>query len=1609
MQPLSRAAVFQITERANLPVVLTEEQKERIYELSGGHPLALVYLLNRLGNVTDTKAIHTVLQSTERYEDDIEAQYHSYWRQVEADSELAHLLGLLARLRGVIDLSWVETWAGHAVVNRLRRKLAHYFRIENHNRWYFFHNSFRLFLLDKTAESSAGVVDPSRDHTLHHELAEICAQAPAGSRWVWEELYHRILAEDHEMVLERASQEWFRSQFLAFRPIDAIQADIQLALRSAAAREDPVGLTRLVLAGAEMAQREFQLESASLVPILLDLGEKDIAVEHVRDGNRLRIGATAALRSSLDLKYAGLADEARRVFELAEPLDLLAAPTPIEDDPQGQKGVLLEAWAAAAVHFRDVDRIISIVRQVRRGADRSGRWDAETATRSLQNRMLYHAGLALLEEHRWEDLSKIGKAFDTDDVEDLEWWLSLQVHSWRDCFLGGDHNRARRFLEEVLSKTGGSVLGPEARVALAEGIYRILGDEQEARRWLQDVPQPELRTDVFPSDEPGLNPFLQRFRLNRLLSALGDQRSPREIVPDSSNPREQGIVYFKRGVCAVARIWAQAWRGRQLAASTIEREARPLLRLFNRHGQETRHWTSWYVAQRARGEFYTLLVNAVALHGNEAIERLRVAFEGEWDDPESGVFWPGDVRRQVILALEGVGVERRWAVERLRALEDTMLESHDVSGRIDECRKQAETWLALDDKQSARRLLGRMLQVSFGVGYRKDYQLDTWIEWLDRVNEIEPERAAERIAWFAPAIVTLRETTEGDASTYAANELLAVTFRWSPRRAVSLFRWFLDQRIIWHEEAVRVLLSEALETEEAPTRLVLFSLADFLLPVATKADPELAALVVERTAARHGSEEALETARYLLSKVNVYALPSTRPAWRRGIARAVHKLGLDLDNVGLEPADLQPDREEESSSLSLKLQDGSTILGVDEIRMRVSSASDIQELVEKESDDSYFDWEPIVADLVEELGQEEVYALANVFQGRRRSAQILATLSERLCASGHIQGAWSLGEQSLSASEPYGWDRWFDGGSRLAAFRALVRADANRARSRAYDRLVRDLSGEFWYPQNIALNLDDILSLLTDDVPVQAIWPEVERYVQALFEYCSLPTDSCTYLDKQPLHDTPPRAVADLLMLHLDHPVNAVAQGAKRACGKLLARRDPVIQDAVHEFLEKTESHQEHILVVLDAASVQDPDAVLPIGDKIVSLHQSRNYAIRRAARTICKRIGLKVPQVSDILIPLPTIYELSLPPSSAASLASRVEVSAGEPLPDSDDPVEIVRPFDFHIESVAEQTGLPKVNVCHRAVQIMRELAPEESWSAEGEKLLRVTLDSAGLRLRFLRPRAMLARRASFHVIGELIDAGALGPSNLRRLECVIRFYDPDMILAEPAPRPPAVCPMAGRLQYGVDNEEWLERVGEAVDSASFKMAEGLVILGEETILKRLELETPTEIRRSVVHLSGTTHLNPDDDRDTFFQSVTNRLIREYPKMEMKRVPVPLIVRHTAYEYDSPGENWLALNPAVGYQLGWNLAENGLLKWVDDEGQVIVKSTWWADGFVGQSPPHLDEEVGEGWLVIASQAAWDAIASEFGTSKRTVNVERSFRRDGQLLRRDMRSERVVE
>ncbi len=763
--------------------------------------------------------------------------------------------------------------------------------------------------------------------------------------------------------------------------------------------------------------------------------------------------------------------------------------------------------------------------------------------------MLFEAGSEYVSLRRWDDVSRISDELYARTGVDRAWWFWLRVRLWRSRWAANNQAMAEGVVADVVEKIDAASLEPKEKVVLAEAVYQILNNEQGARELISSVSQPEL-VEYAGRTEPAWPDFMHRFRLNRLRYVYGDRTSTeQEVVPDAPDPEDQAVAYFERALVRLSYLWGEAWLGNRIPPLDIEQTVSPLLRTFV-YG----YGVGWSTNARLiigpnRSRLYTLAVETVAQHGPDAVETLRRFFQREWEGT-AGDRWPPPLRRELVLALSRAGTDRAWAVAELGALEEGP-NNDEVRSRVEEYRDQLKAWLALRESERAHETSRSMLTRSLGVGSEDDNQMDVWIRWLGIVNGVEPERAEERIAWFSRAIAALE--AEGATHVSAAHELLTIAFRWSPRRAVSLFRWFVERGVVRHEEAIRDMLGEALRAALPPVHHVLVCLTSIVFPITTKADTALAKLLVLRTATAYGEDVALETAKSLTDEIRVYALDTTRSGWLYGVAQALEELGKDPTRIQIEPSEVQPARDDELSSRLLKLKDGA-VLSVGEAKGRVSSPSDISGLLNEEAEDSYFDWEPIVVHLARQADQEGVRELATLFAGRRREAQVFAALSRMMKDLGNASEAWSLGMQALDISSELGWDRWYDGGSRLAAFGALAHSIPHQAYRLAFTTLVTDLTGEARYPRNFAYNLDRILPLLASEVPVEEAWSEVRQYLNALLEGSPLPPDDPDGLAEQPSDDTAEMAIADLITFHMTHPIDALSRGARRAAGELLLR-----------------------------------------------------------------------------------------------------------------------------------------------------------------------------------------------------------------------------------------------------------------------------------------------------------------------------------------------------------------------------------------------------------------------------------------------------------------------
>lgn len=410
--------------------------------------------------------------------------------------------------------------------------------------------------------------------------------------------------------------------------------------------------------------------------------------------------------------------------------------------------------------------------------------------------------------------------------------------------------------------------------------------------------------------------------------------------------------------------------------------------------------------------------------------------------------------------------------------------------------------------------------------------------------------------------------------------------------------------------------------------------------------------------------------------------------------------------------------------------------------------------------------------------------------------------------------------------------------------------------------------------------------------------------------------------------------------------------------------------------------------MVLDAVSLRNPRVADGFRDSLAQLSSSPDYAIRNMSRKVEQRAGHEPPSRSTPPKSLPADYRISLPPTGFGTYLPSREPSATASLPDPVSPDEVIGAVEREIEIVAEQAGLPEQNVMYRAARLATQMAAQDQLLQRYEDELREGLSSVGLRLTFSRPRVGPARRALFRMVAELVDAGELGPDDLRRLESVLRFYDPTMLLTQPTRRPREVPPMPGDDRSVRRRDDWLDGTEESLELIGAQTADGRIVLAEETLLKNLDWNVPTEKRRSVVRFSQNPH--GATDQEPYLLRLVGRLYDEYATLQGDERH--LIVRHTAFtRYLSPGQNWLALNPAVTSRLGWSASGDGMFAWKDKAGRTAVESVWWQDSNLSHSPPELRSEVGEGWLVLVTERALSQISRTYGPLTRSLYIMREW------------------
>ena len=1597
---LSPGSILEICRRVPLAAQLSPEMHQRIVDLSNGHPLALSYLFNRLRSANE-ESVGDALADVPAYAGDVAAEYRAVWHEIEEDNDVVDILSVCARLRIAFTTSWLSSWVPLPAVRAFRRKLLYLFR-RHHDGWRFFHDSFRQFVVDRTALGDDARPDAHVNTQIHLQIAGICSGSD-DPRISPEQLYHQYCANQGGAVLELAQLAIFRNHWRLLRSPDLIREDITLALRTAAERTDVRSIIRLLLALVETDERNSALENVDMPGVLYDAGLTDEAIAW-SGGEIRRVPLAHAYGLAVRLGRSG--DPAgRRIFDQIEHEGM--------DDPDrnrvaGEQHGAAIAWIRAAVLFRPLDSVVRAVRDLVAprvsGNPHPAHAQAEQWRRYA---LLFEMLIDSLREDRYaleeidsalasdaarlaecESQSEVnGEADQSGDTRNahLATVADLRVNAriaMIDAASSGDETEAH--LKHLVSSLNNGPHLYSTLLAAAEHLTSH-GRTQVASQLLDRTPYSKAMTvsSLGVSGEP--DAIDRRFRYWRLryVHASSGYEIPAPIPPAASTPAGDHIqrgapahqdieaielaARVNAATLSLAELDAKRLSGSPVPPSVAWEIFAPILEVFPALGNQT-STTCRGIAQR-KHEVMEIVVATVGGYGRGLLHRLAEHLARRFrDEPER---WSPMLRLALAEDFSRAGVTAPWHGETLADLE-TAVASQSVHSRLDEMSDLVHRYARDADTDNARRIALRMIPMAFGVGYRKDYQFDTWVSWLGRALETPAgSEFVDEAAWLARVLTAVDPMTEGEPRS-AAIDLVVAVAPVNPLAAVRIFEYLVRNGTVDHVSALAALVGALVPREGVDAmdavRLAGDITAELLARASKRAHSELAQSIVAAAERFEGPTSARDLAKSMVTRINLFALPTTRASWRRA-------LGTEVT-----PADVQVDEGSETGSDdfgALVLTDGRRIAR-HEVASHVRSVEDIISLRKVEARDSFFRWSELVEQ--QTCSNDEVQALVAAFDDHSdRSFGVLASLARLAERNGARGTALRISSDILQNAPGWSWSRHY-GGVRMQAAEVSARLLGLEGRTSSCRDLAHQVAENPGLASLLLSELDAVVGTLDPGIRAAEIWPEIRAYLDGMIETLVLPSPDvlsdhrCRWWLHQLGGDqrkasekcTPNVALAELAVGHISCPTWLIRDAATNIVVRGLRSANEEVARALCRFAQSYASDDtlERAGRCLAAARAMNgfvvPNCLQPL-HRILTHHPSR----------VVRDLGGQAE--TKLLRALSPIYDLTVP-------------SRANPFKESE--AATLAPYGSQYKILAKYLDLDLDTLLAVAVRY----ASGAGAGLPSNETIQETLNNCHMEHRFLPNRYVASRAAFGRVLADLGDAGLLDrvPPWAHRL---FRTVDIDILNRVPEQRP-GTLPAPPEAGHEQTIARWRAEIdGRLRDYIAASKVEDRLLIGASCRLTVLNWDHLEE-----EFVCGTILGSDGSNCDQVHASERSMLLNDLGRTFSPTWPAsgePLIVENDSSGFCQTFADWLSFRPDLATALKWVPHPTRAGCWHTEGGKLAVETIWWVDGWWGRADRAFDDTVAEGYIVIATSSALHEINAAFGEAARHFILVRRGRERG--------------
>jgi hypothetical protein len=1531
---LSRSQIHALVSRVNKAT--NGSERDELHEACLGNPLILTYILAIFERSVDT-TVEEAIEFAGNYVGHVDQYYKERLSLHLQDIQTRRVLGLLCRAAPTIDLAWLAKWPEKDLIEDIySRVLAAFVRIED-GRVTFIHDSLISFLKMETRSRLLGS-DPSADErnffsTLaDRALGRGCID-PVGRACVG----YLMKAGRHSDVLAQLSSDWLRSAISAFLPYAHMHPMVLSGLSAACSTNDWGNVLRLTLLGYELNQRTNRVEAGELAEALLALDEPDLALAQIRSGGRLLVDDNVALEFAAKLWWFGnernrteFTTVARKVYQQAKPIWLIYTTEPIDLDRQHVEQKALAAWVEVAPLFEPTE---IIAKEILRLTFTSRDEKSGPESTAVNIRFLYRALTTALEAGR--DLRECQVFSNEIEARASPTWRFVTLFRLAESF--------PLAITPAAIRDGYSAAETDHDLDLAYAWFMFRnGHADEALEVARRLKH--IRFEAVGSQHSWrFSDVTYTVRLRWLQEVM---KVPEGPIPEATEEKE-AHARLEHTARQLGLLRAGVMKGQ--VPSDLENLFRSLLLFHNRPVQFSvvgRHDS--YILSVSKKAIFDQISRLAQEAGLGAITQLRDVFLKLIGGATSSQFGPSH-RRFFAQFFYRQGVfSREQAIELcLSSTADAM--DDDPRERQSACLEIATFLHRTGDSDGSQRWIKRASEVAAGAGSHKDYHMAHVADWLVRsIVRIEP---AELLVLdrFSRAV----EIAGGQGGTDAAATELRLLVRLSPARARRLALEWVDRDVLSVSDLLEAMIEGAAQAQANSELLcaVYCELHSLISP----SDTSSAALAV---LASFPPEQRRDTASRLMARVRTNALPSHRADVARALQDAIRKEGLEP--VCLTQA-LNAGRDDSSRRSALYTTISGEIETMDQIAERLSDPAHPEMWNPNEGGNPEFDWWSAIKKARLKDVEHLEKLVARFPPAEYREVELLALKAELFWEAGDRTLARALIDQALARAKDGSWHRWLDGAQKVTVFRALKRIDHIEGIHRAREEFSRDLGAgkvSFFY---VLPDIPKIFELLAVDWPAAQALDAVSDYIEQVLQankqvssYDAFTKPASSWSASQALC----MFVADLLAC----PVVDVGVAARRALAIYFSEGGDGFGWLFNEEHNWDPVQLERLLVALHVGLSRRSAGIEGLRSSVQALNRSESLAVRSIAKRICKQQNWSWEDITN-------------------ASARRVILLTRDPDERHEEGVvgnDVTAAWELHqlIFRQLERAGLDRHELRSEFEHVYRGVERDYPW-ADKERLDR-WLDRLHVRF-WLKPRAILGREAAMRVFGARALSGQVPPGAEVLYDQLSPIYDQRLELLLPQECPEEFAALEWDIVGGGRNE-WLQGMNASEWSNYPVSIKGLSLIGERTLFTRPEWEWPREERyRGLILGKAPERSDLDSDYELTYEMYAEG--RGQPDHQ-------LIVLNSERQLAGPAYRWAAINANFASELGWHLSNDTPFKWLDSEGRAMVESQYWKNAWIWLEPPRF-ESLGEGWIVLASSNAIDAIRTVAPTADCHLWVER--------------------